>query len=106
MRGQASQRLRDPKDEQASDRATALNNCREILHNERPLMRYSIEDMIQDADDQAVSVAEACAKVATRLTRRGNNCSGLFNWFEVFQTRLTEHVNRVCRETVRKSATP
>jgi hypothetical protein len=105
-RAEGSQRLRDQSARQASDRATALNNCREILHNERPLMRYSIRDTVQDADQEAVPVAEACARTVISLRQRGNECAGLFNWFEVFQTRLTEHVNRVCREAVRKGAPP
>jgi hypothetical protein len=105
-RAEGSQRLRDQSSKQAPDRATALNNCREILRNERPLMRYSIKDTVQDADQGAVSVAEACARTVMSLTQRANECSGLFNWFEVFQTKLTKHVNRVCREAVEKGATP
>jgi hypothetical protein len=105
-RAEASQRLRDQSGRPASDRATALNNCREILRNERPLMRYSIRDTVQDADQEAVSVAQACARTVMSLTQRGNECAGLFNWFEVFQTRLTKHVNRACREAVRKGTTP
>jgi hypothetical protein len=106
VRADGSQRLHDQSGRQASDRATALNNCREILRDERPLMRYSIRDTVQDADQEAVSVAEACARTVTSLTQRGNECAGLFNWFEVFQTRLTKHVNRACREAVRKGTTP
>jgi hypothetical protein len=105
-RAEGSQRLRDQSGRQGSDRATALNNCREILHNERPLMRYSIRDTVRDADQEAVSVAEACARTVTSLTQRGNECAGLFNWFELFQTRLTKHVNLTCREAVRKDTTP
>jgi hypothetical protein len=105
-RAEGTQRLRDQSARQASDRATALNNCREILHNERPLMRYSIRDTVRDADQEAVSVAEACARTVTSLTQRGNECAGLFNWFELFQTRLTKHVNLTCREAVRKDTTP
>jgi hypothetical protein len=104
-RAEGSQRLRDQSGRQESDRATALNNCREILENERPLMRYSIRDSVQDADREAVSVAEACTRTVMSLTQRGNECAGLFNWFEVFQTRLTKHVDRACREAVRKSTT-
>jgi hypothetical protein len=99
-RAQGSQHLRDQSGRQTSHRATALNDCREILHNERPLMRYSIRDAAQDADHEALSAAEACARTAMSLTQLGTECAGLFNWFEVFQTRLTKHVNRVCREAV------
>ena len=88
-RAQGSQRLRDQSGRQASYRATALNDCREILHNERPLVRYSIRDAAQDADHEAVSVAEACARTTMSLAQRGNECAGLFSWFEVFQTKLT-----------------
>jgi len=104
-RAEGSQRLRDQSGRQGSDRATALNNCREILQNERPLMRYSIRDSVQDADREAVSVAEVCTRTVMSLTQRGNECAGLFNWFEVFQTRLTKHVDRACREAVRKGTT-
>jgi hypothetical protein len=105
-RAQGSQRLRDQSGGQASYRATALNDCREILHNERPLMRYSIGDAAQYADHEAVSVAEGCARTAMSLTQRGTECAGLFSWFEVFQSKLTKHMNRVCREAVEKGTTP
>jgi hypothetical protein len=105
-RAEGSQRLRDQSGRQASDRATALNNCREILHDERPLMRYSIRDTVHDADQEAISVAEACEKTVMSLTQRGNECAGLFTWFEVFQTRLTKHVSRACREAVHKGTAP
>jgi hypothetical protein len=39
------------------------------------------------------------------LTDSGKECAGLFNWFEVFQTRLTNHVKRVCHAAVRKQST-
>ncbi|MGA8567397.1 MAG: hypothetical protein WB580_06355, partial [Candidatus Binataceae bacterium] len=103
---QGSQLLRDQSGRQASSRATALNDCRDILHNERPLMRYSIRDAAQNADHEALSVAEACARTSTRLTQLGTECAGLFNWFEVFQSKLTKHVNRVCREAAEKDTTP
>jgi hypothetical protein len=103
---QGSQLLRDQGGRPASSRATALNNCRDILHNERPLMRYSIRDAAQDADHEALSVAEACARTTTSLTQLGTECAGLFNWFEVFQSKLTKHVNRVCREAAEKDTTP
>jgi hypothetical protein len=105
-RAQGSQLPRDQSGRHASYRATALNDCREILHNERPLMRYSIRDATQDADHEALSAAEACAKTAMNLTQLGTECADLFNWFEVFQTKLTKHVNRVCREAVGKGTTP
>ena len=103
---QGSQLLRDQSGRQASSRATALNDCRDILHNERPLMRYSIRDAAQNADHEALSVAEACARTSTRLTQLGTECAGLFNSFEVFQSKLTKHVNRVCREAAEKDTTP
>ena len=103
---QGSQLLRDQSGRPASSRATALNDCRDILHNERPLMRYSIRDATEDADHEALSVAEACARTSTRLTQLGTECAGLFNWFEVFQSKLTKHVNRVCREAAEKNTTP
>jgi hypothetical protein len=61
---------------QTPDRVTALNNCQEILRNEGPLMRYSIRDTVQDADQEAV--AEACARTVMSLTQRGNECVGSF----------------------------
>ena len=69
-------------------------------------MRYSIRDTVQDADQEAVSVANVCARTITNLAENGKECAGLFDWFEVFQTRLTNHVNRVCSEAVSKSITP
>jgi hypothetical protein len=105
-RAQGSRLLRNQSGRQALYSATALNDCREILHNERPLMRYSIRDAVQDADHEALSVAEACARTAMSLPQLGTECAGLFSWFEAFQTRLTKHVNRVCREAVEKSTTP
>ena len=101
-----SQRLRDQAARKASNRATALNNCREVLHNERPLMRYSIREAAQDAGHKRVSVAVACATTATSLTQLGNECAGLYNWFEAFQTKLTRHMDRICREAVEKGTTP
>jgi hypothetical protein len=101
-RTQGSQRLHDQSGRQVSY-TTALNDCREILHNERPLMRYTIRDAAQDADHEALPVAEACTRTAMNLTQIGTACASLFNWFEVFQTRLTKHVNRVCREAVEKA---
>jgi hypothetical protein len=106
QRAEGSEHLHGQSGRQASYRATALNDCREILHNEKPLMRYSIRDATQDADHEAVSVAEACARTVMSLTQRGDECAGLFNWFQVFQTKLTKHVNRVCREAVGKGKTP
>jgi hypothetical protein len=105
-RAQGSQLLRDQSGRQASSRAATLNNCREILHDERPLMRYSIRDAAEDADHYALSVAESCTRTATSLTQLGTECAGLFSWFEVFQAKLTKHMNRVCREAVEKGATP
>jgi hypothetical protein len=95
----------DQSGPQISDRAIAVNNCRQILQKERPLMRYSIRDTVQDADQEA-SVANVCARTITDLTENGRECAGLFNWFEVFQTRLTNHAKRVCRKAVRESTTP
>jgi hypothetical protein len=69
-------------------------------------MRYSIRDAAQDADHEAVSLAEGCARTTMSLAQRGNECAGLFSWFEVFQTKLTKHVNHVCREAVEKGTTP
>jgi hypothetical protein len=105
-RAQGSQLLRDQNGRQASSRAATLNNCREILHDERPLMRYSIRDAAEDADHNALSVAESCTRTATSLTQLGTECAGLFSWFEVFQAKLTKHMNRVCREAVEKGTTP
>jgi hypothetical protein len=96
----------DQSGRQVSDRVIAVNNCRQILHKERPLMHYSIRDTVQDADQEAVSVANVCARTITNLAENGKKCAGLFDWFEVFQTRLTNHVNRVCSEAVSKSITP
>jgi hypothetical protein len=95
----------DQSGPQISDRAIAVNNCRQILQKERPLMRYSIRDTVQDADQEA-SVANLCARTITDLTENGRECAGLFKWFEVFQTRLTNHAKRVCRKAVRESTTP
>ena len=50
--------------------------------------------------------SRACARTAMSLPQLGTECAGLFSWFEAFQTRLTKHVNRVCREAVEKSTTP
>ena len=90
---------------QVSDRAIALNNCRQILRDERPLMRYSIRDIVQDADQEALPVANVCVRTITNLAENAKECAGSFNWFEVFQTRLTKHVNRVCSEALSKSRT-
>jgi hypothetical protein len=106
VRAQGNQLLRDQSGRQASSRAVTLNSCREILHDERPLMRYSIRDAAEDADHNALSVAESCTRTATSLTQLGTECADLFSWFEVFQTKLTKHMNRVCREAVEKGATP
>jgi len=95
----------DESGRQVSDRAIALNNCRQILRNERPLMRYSIRDIVQDADQEALPVANVCVRTITNLAENGKECADLFDWFEVFQTRLTKHVNRVCSEAVSKSKT-
>jgi hypothetical protein len=95
----------DQSSRQVSDRGIAVNNCRQILHEERPLMRYSIRDTVQDAGHEA-SVANECARTITDLTENGRECASLFNWFDVFQTRLTNHVKRVCREAVPESTTP
>ena len=95
----------DESGRQVSDRAIALNNCRQILRNERPLMRYSIRDIVQDADQEALPVANVCVRTITNLAENGKECAALFDWFEVFQTRLTKHVNRVCSEAVSKSKT-
>jgi hypothetical protein len=92
--------------QQSSERPTAVNNCRQILRNERPLARYSINNAEQDGDKEAVSAAEACKRTVANLARSGNECAGLFNWFMEFQTSLTSHVNRVCHEAVRQSAVP
>jgi hypothetical protein len=101
-----TQRVPDRSVQKPVDRATALNDCREVLHNEKPLLRYSVRDAAQDAAQQRVSLAEACAKTAVSLTQLGNECAGLFNWFEAFQSKLTRHVDRVCRKVAEKGATP
>jgi hypothetical protein len=40
------------------------------------------------------------------LTESGKQCAALFDWFDEFQTSLTNHMKRVCHEAVRKSTTP
>jgi hypothetical protein len=105
-RSEKSYRQRgDQSGRQVSDRAIVLNNCRQILRNERPLMRYSIRDIVQDADREALPVANVCVRTITNLAENGKECADLFDWFEVFQTRLTKHVNRVCSEALSKSKT-
>ena len=101
-----TQRLPDRSVQKPVDRATALNDCREVLHNEKPLLRYSVRDVAQDAAQQRVSLAEACARTAVSLTQLGNECAGLFNWFEAFQSKLTRHVDRVCHKVAEKGTTP
>jgi len=101
-----SHRQRGDQSGRVSDRAIAVNHCRQILRKERPLMRYSIRDTVQDADQEAVPIANLCARTIASLAENGKECAGLFNWFEVFQTNLTNHVNRVCSEAVSKSTTP
>jgi hypothetical protein len=105
-RKEKSHRQRGDQSGRVSDRAIAVNHCRQILRKERPLMHYSIGDVVQDADRKAVPVADACARTSASLAENSKECAGLFNWFEVFQTRLTNHVNRVCGEAVSKSTTP
>jgi hypothetical protein len=92
----------DQNGRQVSDSAIALNNCRQILRNERPLMRYSIRDIVQDSDQEALPVANVCVRTIANLAENGKECADLFDWFEAFQTRLTKHVNRVCSEAVSK----
>jgi hypothetical protein len=69
-------------------------------------MRYSIRDTIRDADREALTEANACSRTLVNLTEDGRECADVFGWFDVFQTRLINHVNRVCRVAVRNSAKP
>jgi hypothetical protein len=91
---------------QVSDRARALQDCRQILHNERPLTHYSIGDTLRDADQEGVPAANACATTVINLIQSGKQCADLFDWFDEFQTSLTNRVKRVCREAARKTTTP
>jgi len=82
-----------------SPKAKALDQCREVLHSERPLLRYSVRDTMKEADASAIAAADACTRRLNTLKDLGSACSDSFRWFEVFQTTLLNHVKRVCRQT-------